>query len=131
MRTRANENRRGKISRTVAIARGWACGRKRKHRCSRKFTRCAAVVDFNFSLPNGIFAGACCATALLCKLLRRGEQLRSPFQNRLQDEIAPGEIAPSRGAGMCRGKQHLGIDMNRSALEKFIMRSHGESSNRN
>src|SRR5271170_4826144 len=32
---------------------------------------------------------------------------------------------------MCRGKQQQGIDMNRSALEKLIMRGYGESSNRN
>ena len=82
---RANENRRGKISQSVAIARGWACGRKRKQHCSRKFTRGAAVADFNISAPNGIFAGACCATALPCKLLRSGKQSRSQFQNRLQD----------------------------------------------
>jgi hypothetical protein len=51
------------------------------------------------------------------------------FRTACKIEMAPGEIARSHGAGMCRGKQHLGIDMNRSALEKFIMRSHGESSN--
>src|SRR5580693_1572182 len=30
---RANENRRGKISQSVAIAKRWACGRKRKQHC--------------------------------------------------------------------------------------------------
>jgi hypothetical protein len=85
MRTGANENWRGKISRTVAIAKGQAFRHKAKHSYSGNFACRAGVVEFNISLPNGIFAGASCATALRCKLLRSGEQLRSQFQNRLQN----------------------------------------------
>jgi hypothetical protein len=118
------------------FANGRECGgmawrRDTEHGYSEKLTCCAVPIELIFRLPRAIFPGARCATALLRKLRRSGTESRRQFQNRLQNRNGAGEIPPGRVAGMCRGKQHLGIDMNRSALEKFIMRSHGESSNRN